>query len=129
MTPKKRIILWYNIYCICLVRIKRVPTRQRPFWRQNKDYVGGATCWSFNWVCNICKCTIIFFTIWMTMWSIYSIFYVLHLDHNKPKLNFVHNLGPFDWQHNWILWWNWEMDFSWHLESWNWKIWSDGQTR
>ena len=29
-------------------------------WRENKSYVAGATCWSSNWLYNICKCTIIF---------------------------------------------------------------------
>ena len=29
-------------------------------WLQNKDFVGGATCWSSKWVYNICYCTIIF---------------------------------------------------------------------
>ena len=28
-------------------------------WHQNKDYVGGATCWSSNGLFNICKCAII----------------------------------------------------------------------
>ena len=41
-------------YCVCLVTIKRVPiehSSEKAFvktkeyvWRQNKDYVGGATC-------------------------------------------------------------------------------------
>ena len=37
--------------CICLVRMKWAPTRQRPsvktkgyVWPQNKDYAGGAAC-------------------------------------------------------------------------------------
>ena len=39
---------------------KRAPTRQSPFWRQNKDYVGRAIHGSSNWLYNMCKCTIIF---------------------------------------------------------------------
>ena len=64
------LLLWYNytirqvkilfqlhkkLYidcCICLVRMKWAPTRQRPFWCQNTHYVGTATCWSSNWLYN-----------------------------------------------------------------------------
>ena len=44
-------IVSFEGYSYCMARMKWAPTRQRPFattkgyiWRQNKDYVGGATC-------------------------------------------------------------------------------------
>ena len=55
-TLLNRYILKDSLNCICLVGMKWAPTRQRPFvatkeyvWRQNEDYVGGATtCNSVN---------------------------------------------------------------------------------
>ena len=48
------------IFCICPIAKKGDNKNNRTKehgWPQNKDYVGGETCWSSNWLYNICKCT------------------------------------------------------------------------
>ena len=69
--PTFQVVSW-NTYCVSVNATKGRQRTMRKLWcekafvktnesiwRQNKDYAGGATCWSYNSLNNQCICTIL----------------------------------------------------------------------